>query len=75
MIHLCWDNPELAMNLWKGLHYTSNLFHLPSTPVKCVILVHSLEKSVRHVHPQIGHSSEAGKQASNINFLNSQLKS
>ena len=26
MIHLCWDNPELAMNMWKGLHYTSNSF-------------------------------------------------
>jgi hypothetical protein len=71
MIHLCWDNPELAVNMFKGLHTTPViLFHLPSTPVKCVILVHSSEKSVRHVCLQIGHSiSEREKQTSNINFL------
>lgn len=71
MIHLCWDNPELAVNTFKGLHTIPViLFHLPSTPVKCVILVHSLEKCVRHVCLQIGHSiRETEKQASNTHFF------
>lgn len=57
LIHLCWDNPALAVNMFKGLHATAViLFHLPSTAVKRVILVHSSGKSVRHVRLQIGHS-------------------
>lgn len=76
LIHLCWDNPELAVNMFKGLHAAAViLFHLPSTAVKRVILVHSPEKSVRHVCLQIGHSiSETEKQASNVSVFNSPLK-
>lgn len=76
LIHLCWDNPELAVNMFKGLHATAViLFHLPSTAVKRVILVHSPEKSVRHVCLQIGHSiSETEKQASDVSVFNSPLK-
>lgn len=71
MMPLCRDNPELAVNVFKGLHTALViLFHLPSTPVKCVILVHVTEKSVRHVCLQIGQSiSETEKHASNIIFF------
>lgn len=76
LIHLCRDNPELAVNMFKGLHATAViLFHLPSTAVKRVILVHSPKKSVRHVCLQIGHSiSETEKQASDVSVFNSPLK-
>lgn len=54
---------------WRAYTTPVILFHLPSTPAKCVILVHSLEKGVRHVYLQIGHSiSETEKQTSSINY-------